>query len=283
MSNFLYVIALWSIKASFLVYYTTISQWSTKPLRIYIYLVDAIAIITFLIMSGLLLFWCKSPSDIWLTESQQCYITYQANIPLALFLLHLLTDLLILSLAILILRSIIALVPRRERNAILFMIVLASSTMSMAVLRFAMAKVVDPDYKVTPVPDSKYMYIVYTNTDEEGSRHRLNLDTVASGFEVTMGLIAACLPALKVLVRGYLARGASEAGGAKTKGEGGSGSFASSGWNDGSSMQWGSQNASHGSLGRREEMGGSRDGSEEEFRRQPEAPFIPMGIIGQAL
>ncbi|RPA78201.1 hypothetical protein BJ508DRAFT_309448 [Ascobolus immersus RN42] len=241
-SNFLYIIALWCIKGCFLVYYTHVAKWSSRPLRIYIYIVDALVICGFLILSSLLLFWCKSPENLWLTESQQCYVLYQAHIPLALFVIHLVTDLLICSTAILILHSILTLVPRRERNAIAFMIFLASSTMSMAILRFTMSKKADHDYKVTPIPDSKFMYIEFVGDKDQ---HRLNIDVIASGFEVTMGVIVACLPSLKVLVRSWIGSGpGSEKAMTRGSGSGASGEPGSSpentfGWREAEARkQW---------------------------------------------
>ncbi|TGZ83513.1 hypothetical protein EX30DRAFT_368865 [Ascodesmis nigricans] len=183
-----FVSLLWSIKTSFIISYLGMAQFLSRLLRLALYSSTVLLGLTYIAMMLILTLWCRPITTNWSSDSSQ-YCSAQTNgtQTIIFYILHLGTDIPVLTLPIFILRTLR--LGTGEKYALAFVYILGVLTIVVTTTRFV-------------------FHLQYARMYQDGeiadmfkSLEKIYLVSLA---EVFASGVLVCLPSMRVLLRTLL-------------------------------------------------------------------------------
>lgn len=179
---FAYYTTIWSVKATFLLYYYEFCQHLSLPIKTFLYVVTGVVAITYvanMILNGA---WCIPISRVWDFTSPDFCSPANSRFLIAFGAwTNITTDLLLILFPIFILKTVQF--RRRQRWAIGLLLFIGALTVMTAIIRFGLMMRLIGETS----PDGVFLFWQQTQ--------------LTSGAEQVIGLFGACLPALRALLR----------------------------------------------------------------------------------
>ncbi|KAF8465661.1 hypothetical protein BDZ91DRAFT_658850, partial [Kalaharituber pfeilii] len=177
---------MWSVKGALMCLYYDISRHVQKRVKILMHITSVVLVTTMFAILGTFIGWCRPIETNWTIGAEMC--TPQAHIFPVVFtsVLHIVTDLMILTVPLLILRTLK--LARREHYALYFIFGIGFLTVGVAIVSLAL------QIEIVRLDSRSLGYL----TDMEVKVERVYLSAIA---ESSIAMVGACLPSLRVFLR----------------------------------------------------------------------------------
>ncbi|TGZ83710.1 hypothetical protein EX30DRAFT_89404 [Ascodesmis nigricans] len=182
-NQFAFVSMLWAIKASFLVSYFNMVGFLSVKLKSMLKGSAVLLGATWAAMMLILGLWCRPVGRNWSMSTEFCSPQTSVSQTIVFFVLHLITDLPVIILPALILRSLQ--LARGEKYALGFVYIIGVVTLASSVIRFVFHLRFAHDHELSLAGVEEAIDRIY----------------FVSLAEATMSIILVCLPSLRVLLR----------------------------------------------------------------------------------
>jgi len=177
---FSYYTSVWCVKSSFLLYYYEFDEHLHKGLRIFLYILTAIIALTFvtnIILTGT---WCTPIWRAWTFDQRYCSPVESVQLITFGAFSNIGTDLLLMIFPLFIILRL-NLQPK-QKWAVAIMFAIGTATVTAALVRFLL------------------IYHFLGNQSTAGTAKFWQETQITSGVEQWIGMVAACLPALRALL-----------------------------------------------------------------------------------